>query len=526
MLRFRSTASPEAFRLAGHLAVGEPQLPVMRLVQAAVEERPRPQHLAEVILSGMLASGGAAGAYEFRDGVRELLLRTLPRTARGRTRELLARVGGLIDERAGAAPGVLRAVAPSGGGAGPGAPVGEPFATVTRDSARRLGGGRDARLLGDRYRLVRRIGHSGRVWLAEDLRQGGRPVAVQRYPQAPQWLRHGFTRAARQLSRFRHAQVAAVHDYANGEVPYLVMEFIEGRNLAELLADHPNGLPTHYLLDLIPSLARAVSALDAEGLAHGALSPAYVRIPPQGGAVLCGFTLAPYREESGSADLRSLGRLVHEMYDGTEVAAGLRDILRSAVEDLDSPDADRRRQGLHQLTQLTQLSVPASRDRTYSLLGPLHVTQNGHLLTVGKPEQQALLCMLLLKRGRTVPFAELTEGIWGPAFTPRAEGDLRNCAHRLANTLAPDTLVADDIGYALPLPYGPDVVDLFHCQRLAADAQDARFAGTSRAPASWSAPRSTCGGAPPWRTSPARPPRPPAPTSAACGSHSSRHTWS
>lgn len=56
LLRFRSLASPEAFRLAGHLAVGRPRLPVMRLVQAAIERDPRPQHLAEVILSGMLRS--------------------------------------------------------------------------------------------------------------------------------------------------------------------------------------------------------------------------------------------------------------------------------------------------------------------------------------------------------------------------------------------------------------------------------------------------------------------------------------
>ncbi|MGI3230738.1 SAV_2336 N-terminal domain-related protein [Streptomyces sp. GTA36] len=48
LLRFRSLASPEAFRLAGHLAVGRAELPVMRLVHAAIERNPQPQHLAEV----------------------------------------------------------------------------------------------------------------------------------------------------------------------------------------------------------------------------------------------------------------------------------------------------------------------------------------------------------------------------------------------------------------------------------------------------------------------------------------------
>ncbi|MGW7067435.1 SAV_2336 N-terminal domain-related protein [Streptomyces sp. NPDC054855] len=536
VLRFRSTASPEAFRLAGHLAVGEARLPVMRLVQAAVEERPRPQHLAEVILSGMLVSDGGAGAYAFRHGVRELLLRTLPRTARGRTRELLARVGALIDDRAGTAPGELRAVAASGGGAGAETPLGEPFATVTPDSVRQLGGGRQAGFLGDRYRVVRRIGRSGSVWLAEDLRRGGQPVVVQRYPQAPQWLRRDFTRAARQLSRFRHAHVAAVRDYANGEVPYLVTDFIEGRNLAELLADHRDGLPAHLLLDLVPPLARAVSALHTAGMTHGALSPAFVRLPPQGGAVLCGFTLIPYGEESGAADLAALGRLVRQMYAGTGGGSGTDlfrpsdtdaadtatpsepdervDLLRpsgtpvhrgdgepdgrgepggmsglggigepggigetllSAVADLGSTDPERRSQGLQ---RLTRLSTPASYERTYSLLGPLRVARGGRPLATGSGREQAMLCMLLLRRGRDVPLDEMVDGVWGagaaPADAPRLLGTY---ASRLRNALGPDSVVAGNGTYALALPTGPDVVDLFRFQRLHDDARDARFAG-------------------------------------------------
>lgn len=140
VLRFRATASPEAFRLAGHLAVGRPDLPVMRLVHAALEPDPRPQHLAEVILSGMLTTvPGPAGSYAFRDGVRDLLLRSLPRTARNRTTELLERVGGLIDHRAGRARGEFRALTPAPGGTEPEAD-GEAFATVSPEVVRRLAG--------------------------------------------------------------------------------------------------------------------------------------------------------------------------------------------------------------------------------------------------------------------------------------------------------------------------------------------------------------------------------------------------
>ncbi|MCQ9135250.1 SAV_2336 N-terminal domain-related protein, partial [Streptomyces hilarionis] len=143
VLRFRATASPQAFRLAGHLALAVPSVPVMRLVQRAVDRDPRPQHLAEVILSGMLtAVPGPPGSYDFRPGVRELLVRTLPRTTRGRARELLDRVGGLIDERAGRASGEFRAE-PAGpdATAGPQAESTAPaFATVSARTVHRLGG--------------------------------------------------------------------------------------------------------------------------------------------------------------------------------------------------------------------------------------------------------------------------------------------------------------------------------------------------------------------------------------------------
>ncbi|MDQ0748234.1 beta-phosphoglucomutase-like phosphatase (HAD superfamily) [Streptomyces africanus] len=135
VLRFRATASPEAFRLAGHLALAVPSVPVMRLVQRTVERDPRPQHLAEVILSGMLASvPGPPGSYEFRPGVRELLLRSLPRTTRGRTRAFLEQVGGLIDERAGRAAGEFRAET-----TGERDGSGTAFATVSEETVRRLG---------------------------------------------------------------------------------------------------------------------------------------------------------------------------------------------------------------------------------------------------------------------------------------------------------------------------------------------------------------------------------------------------
>ncbi|MGW4896484.1 SAV_2336 N-terminal domain-related protein [Kitasatospora sp. NPDC004240] len=84
LAQFRRAASPEAFRLAGHLAATRPlTLGLMRLVQRSVHGRVDPAVLAEVLLGGLLRrSPGPAGhgpaAYEFRPGLRELLLETVP----------------------------------------------------------------------------------------------------------------------------------------------------------------------------------------------------------------------------------------------------------------------------------------------------------------------------------------------------------------------------------------------------------------------------------------------------------------
>ncbi|MGV9278191.1 NaeI family type II restriction endonuclease [Streptomyces griseosporeus] len=135
---FRAHASPGALRLAAHVAAGDPSLPVMRLVQAATEERPEPQHLAEVVLSGLLTTvpgrPASSGHYAFRPGVRDVLLRAVPRST-------AARIDAVIRHYAGTGPGEFPVVTSAADGEGTGGrPYGEPLAVVTEETLRRLGG--------------------------------------------------------------------------------------------------------------------------------------------------------------------------------------------------------------------------------------------------------------------------------------------------------------------------------------------------------------------------------------------------
>ncbi|WP_172385834.1 SAV_2336 N-terminal domain-related protein [Streptomyces sp. MNP-20] len=482
VLRFRSSASPEAFRLAGHLAVGEPHLPVMRLVHAAVSRRPLPQHLAEVVLSGMLRErpGGAPGAYAFREGVREVLLTTLPRSARGRTRQLLARVGALIDERAGAAPGALRAVAP-GTGRGAEEVTAEPFAEVSPDSVRRLT--EHTGLFAGRYRLLHRMAAADE-WLAEDTRGDGERVLIRTYSRRT-WGRLNVLGNAMRLVKLRHPGVAAVTDYGVVETsPYVVQAYIHGNDLRVLLRDSPHGLPGPQLVSLLPGIAEALALLHDHGLPHGALSLRTVFVTPEG-PVLKVLDFVPLGTASRTDDFRALGELVRTLCLGQEpggtlhlrltgLPERLRVVLETSITDLLSHHPDTQEEGFTRLRDL------AFTGRRYCFFGRVRVFQDERPLPTGPGPEQALLLALVRAEGEPVDEDGLVAALWDEDDVP-PDADRLVDAHvtRLSETLG---VMQDDDGYFLPMDPvdGTAAVDVLRFRDLHAGAERAYAAGNAR----------------------------------------------
>ncbi|WP_336115512.1 tetratricopeptide repeat-containing protein kinase family protein [Streptomyces sp. PTD9-10] len=144
VLRFRETASPEAYRLAAHLAAMAPvSVPVMRLVQQVLGPRFDTGHLAEVFLGGLMRPARAGPGplvpqhrrYDFCEQARDILLGTAPavellRTGRAVADRLARLVGRSPDFPAWLAhpDGTDEAVAES-----------EPFGWIDRRLLRRLG---------------------------------------------------------------------------------------------------------------------------------------------------------------------------------------------------------------------------------------------------------------------------------------------------------------------------------------------------------------------------------------------------
>ncbi|MGN9812298.1 protein kinase domain-containing protein [Micromonospora sp. BQ11] len=153
---------------------------------------------------------------------------------------------------------------------------------------------RGQEVLGQRYRLVSQLGVGGMgvVWSAFD-RVLDRQVAVK--VLTPQYAGDAGSRRrvlaeARAAARLTHPHVANVYDYgesvtADGErVPFVVMELLPGRSLADRLKRGP--VSVELALRVNAEIASALASAHAHGLVHRDVKPANVMLTPTGAKVV------------------------------------------------------------------------------------------------------------------------------------------------------------------------------------------------------------------------------------------------
>ncbi|MFF5173404.1 protein kinase [Micromonospora sp. NPDC000089] len=148
--------------------------------------------------------------------------------------------------------------------------------------------------LHDRYVLRERIGLGGmsEVWRADD-RVLHRPVAVKalaaQLATDPE-LRAAIQREARAAARLTHPHITRVYDYGEAPlpggavVPYLVMELVEGRSLADRLTGGP--LAWAAAVRTTAEVAAALAAAHRIGVVHRDVKPANVMLTEAGAKVL------------------------------------------------------------------------------------------------------------------------------------------------------------------------------------------------------------------------------------------------
>lgn len=152
-------------------------------------------------------------------------------------------------------------------------------------------------VLAQRYRLDAPIGAGGmgQVWRGVDLGLN-RPVAIKILPAQLAQDATGvarFRREAESAAGLQHPGICSVFDIDTHEsVMFLVMELLQGTDLAKLVAANPGGLPIGRVVELAEQITDALAAAHARGVVHRDIKPANLFLQQDGRVKVCDFGIA------------------------------------------------------------------------------------------------------------------------------------------------------------------------------------------------------------------------------------------
>ncbi|MFF4776177.1 serine/threonine-protein kinase [Microtetraspora fusca] len=167
-------------------------------------------------------------------------------------------------------------------------------------------------VLGDRYRLDAPIGRGGmaEVWRGHDLVRD-LPVAVKVFAAegSDPSMRARFAQEARTAARVVHPNVVSVYDVGeHGGRPFLVMELLSGRSLAEELAAR-GPLGVDEVRHLVGQVAVALDAAHRAGVVHRDIKPANLHLTDSGQVKVVDFGIARLADEAAGR-LTAVGVIV------------------------------------------------------------------------------------------------------------------------------------------------------------------------------------------------------------------------
>jgi serine/threonine-protein kinase len=228
-------------------------------------------------------------------------------------------------------------------------------------------------VLGGRYRVERELGRGGMAKVFEGTDTVlGRTVAIKIL--APQFADdegfvQRFRREAQAAARISHPNIVSVFDTgADADVQYIVMEYVEGRTLADYLAGGGRIMPERAI-QIAESVCGALSAAHAQGVIHRDIKPGNIMLTPAGEVKVTDFGIArmtttaetiaqtaavlgtasylsPEQAQGqpvdGRSDLYSLGCVLYEMVTGRPPFLGDSPVTVASKHVLEQPVAPSR----------------------------------------------------------------------------------------------------------------------------------------------------------------------------------------
>src|SRR5215208_3789760 len=165
-------------------------------------------------------------------------------------------------------------------------------------------------LVDGRYRIIRRLGSGGMadVYCAEDT-QLGREVALKllyrRIAEDEEFVER-FRREASSAAGLQHPNVVQVFDRSEWDgTYYIAMEFLEGRNLKQIVRDH-GPLEPALAVDIVLQILKAARFAHRRGVVHRDIKPHNVIVDAEGRAKVTDFGIA----RAGSSDMTETGSIM------------------------------------------------------------------------------------------------------------------------------------------------------------------------------------------------------------------------
>ena len=145
------------------------------------------------------------------------------------------------------------------------------------------------------YKVLSKLGKGGmgEVYLAEDTKLG-RKVALKFLPQDlvnDSWAKRQLEKEAQAAAKLDHPNICPVYDFQNsGEYSFIVMQFVEGDTLAELI--RRKSIHSDQILPLARQIVSALVEAHAHGIIHRDIKPRNIMVTPGGNVKVLDFGLA------------------------------------------------------------------------------------------------------------------------------------------------------------------------------------------------------------------------------------------